>query len=271
MASACKKWLTSRALTVLVTAAASCSQPFTETVGQAPASCRSLLVSGVSKGAGVECMGVYHWDTHMYRGRRVFKKYPTTSNGRGWYLFYNGKDDGDQAWYIGRVLGSKKYRMEITIKAHKPDFVEDQMLGEWDVDWYEIDYKMADKMPGEETVGQVDQTFDVTVKCVCSTVAVQGVRKGAHGHNCMGAYTYQPQLGESASGGRRMYKKVGDNSDKRSFVDGENVPDLQLSYDSSASMWDIARPPFSMLMRIRSDAEAPEAIMDEGAKKCLGK
>eukprot|EP00936_MAST-01D_sp_MAST-1D-sp1_P000554 g554.t1 len=198
----------------------------------------------------------------MYRGRRVFKKYPTTSNGRGWYLFYNGKDDGDQAWYIGRVLGSKKYRMEITIKAHKPDFVEDQMLGEWDVDWYEIDYKMADKMPGEETVGQVDQTFDVTVKCVCSTIAVQGVRKGAHGHNCMGAYTYQPQLGESASGGRRMYRKLADNSLAQTHG---HTPPLQLLYHANSREWAIGRPPFQMIMSIRSDAEVPEAIMDAGA------
>ena len=262
MNPACNKWFAFRALAVFVTAAVSCAQPFTETVGQAPASCRSLLVSGVSKGAGVECMGVYRWDTHSYQGRRVFKKFPTHSSTAAWYLFFGGDDDGDKAWYIGRVVGGKKYRMEITVETHKPDFVKDQMLGEWDVDWYEIDYKMADKMPGEEPVGEVDQTFDVKVKCVCSTVAVQGVRKGATGHNCMGAYTYQPQLGESASGGRRMYRKLGDNSLAKA---NGHAPPLQLLYHADSKEWGIGRPPFHMIMSIRSDAEAPEAIMDAGA------
>ena len=240
-------------------------------------------------------MGVYVFDHHHYKHHRVFKQLGAGGLEGPKYLYYGGEELHDQGWKIGPRVGSTEYFMEIgRSRFANVDMVRDDMLGEWKVDFYEINYQVQRAKPGHKgatgakrpkpkleennvgsSSGDIDPidaqmtTFTVSVKCVCQTVGITGLARGQPGHEAMGAFTVRQELGETAMGQRRVYRLVaeGGGGGQGAPEQAESkqpaaatLPPMALFYNSPANAWQVSRFAENFHVRALSIAGAPEAI-----------
>ena len=235
-----------------------------------PHPCESLLVSGISGGKGAAAMGVYvHHEHRTHLGHRMFRHV-----GRSLWLYNNGTFGDDERWVVSRIVGASDvpsqspYALVIGRgRWERPDFVRDDLLGEWDVDW----------QSGARGTGP--SASRVVVRCVCETLTLSGLPREAPGREAMGVFDMRH---DHRDHDRPAYERVGDrmvDRPRRPHVAGESavrerqqwqqrsstwLPPMALSFDAlardGAGAWQLGRYAHSFHVRALSAAGAPEAI-----------
>lgn len=165
---------------------------------------------------------------------------------------------------------------------------------------YEIDYKVkatpaVGGTPTLEPVDEQETTWTVSVRCVCTTVALtlRPHNKASYtlppGHDALGVFELRSELGEAAMGERRVYERVGDSRGgsggagakgqqkrqrwgdgvkahgdvkTREAADDSPLPPMQMFYNSGSKSWQVSRFAENFHLRALSNAGAPEAIFN---------